>query len=342
MLRRAHAGSTEGAAVSSTAVAVRGGETWQPAVVPRPAATVIVVRDGPHPTAPLEVLMLQRDHRVDFVGGAHVFPGGGVDPGDGGPGTERLCVGLGDEAASATLGVASAGLAYWVAAVRECFEESGLLFASRADGRPISFADPGVAERLAAQRAALNARERSFLEVCESEGLVLAVGALHYFAHWITPEGSPRRYDTRFFVARAPEGQSPAHDVGEMVADLWVRPSDALERYRAGEMELILPTIENLQAIAQFPTAQELLDSASAAGEVPTVLPRMVVDGGGVRLLLPGDPGYDAPDGPGGPGGSVEIDFEAAVRIASRAASTQRTQRTSAAPVAGGGRRRRG
>ncbi len=327
-------------------MAVRGGETWRhPDVVPRPAATVIVVRDGPHPIAPLEVLMLQRNLRADFVGGAHVFPGGGVDPGDGGPRTARLCVGLGDDAASATLGVASAGLAYWVAAVRECFEESGLLFACRADGTAISFADPGVADRLAAQRAALNARERSFLEICESEGLFLAVGALHYFAHWITPEGSSRRYDTRFFVARAPEGQSPAHDVGEMVADLWVRPSDALERYRAGEMELILPTIENLQAIARFPTAQELLDAACAAGEIPTVLPRMVVVGGGVRLLLPGDPGYDAPDGTGEPGGSVEIDFDAAVRIASRAASSERTPRTSAAPVpgrAGRERRRRG
>ncbi len=304
--------------------------------------------------------MLRRSLRVDFVGGAHVFPGGAVDPGDGGPRTERLCVGLGDGAASATLGMASGGLAYWVAALRECFEESGLLFACRADGSAVSLADPGVAARLAAQRAALNARERSFLEVCESEGLFLAVGALHYFAHWITPEGSSRRYDTRFFVARAPEGQSPAHDVGEMDSDLWVRPSDALERYCAGEMELILPTIKNLQAIARFQTAEELLDAAFAAGEIPTVLPRMVVDVGGARLLLPGDPGYDAPDGPGEPGGRVDVDFDAAVRVASRAASTQGTQGTqgthgaqgtqgtqgaqgtSAAPVAGGGRRRRG
>jgi 8-oxo-dGTP pyrophosphatase MutT (NUDIX family) len=314
----------------------------------------MVVRDGPHASSPLEVLMLRRNLLVDFVGGAHVFPGGAVDPGDGDPRTERVCVGLTQGAASTALGVASGGLAYWVAAVRECFEEAGLLFACWADGAAVSFADPAVAARLARQRAALNARERSLAEVCESEGLFLSVGALRYFAHWITPEGSSRRFDTRFFVALAPEGQSPAHDVGEMISDLWVRPSEALERHRAGEMELILPTIRNLQAIGRFSTAEELLDAASAAGEVPTVLPRMVADVGGVRLLLPGDPGYDGPRAPGGRTGRVDLDFDAAICVASRAANAQNAESAesvesvesvesaSAAPAAGGGRRRRG
>ena len=308
----------------------------------------MVVRDGSHASSPLEVLLLRRNLRVDFVGGAHVFPGGAVDPGDGDPRTERLCVGLTDGAASTALGVASGGLAYWVAAVRECFEEAGLLFACRADGAAASFADPDLAARIARQRAALNARERSFAEVCESEVLFLSVGSLHYFAHWITPESSPRRYDTRFFVALAPEGQSPAHDVGEMISEVWVRPSEALDRHRAGEMELILPTIRNLQAIGRFSTAEELLDAASAAVEIPTVLPRMVADVGGVRLLLPGDSGYDAPGVPGEPGGRVDLDFDAAVRVASRAANAPDAPdapdapSTSAAPVAGGGCRRRG
>lgn len=286
----------------------------------------MVVRDGPHTSAPLEVLLLRRNLRADFVGGAHVFPGGAVDPEDGGPRVERLCRGRTDDAASATLGVGSGGLAYWVAAVRECFEEAGLLLACSPDGEAVSFSDPGVAERFARHRAALNARERSFLGVCESEGLSLSVDALHYFAHWITPEGSPRRYDTRFFVAAAPEGQTPAHDAGETISDVWVRPADALERHRAAEMELILPTIRNLQAIGRFATSAELLDAASAACEVPTVLPRVVADDGGVRLLLPGDPSYDDPDaGAGEQEGRLEIDFDAAARLASRAANTADT-----------------
>ncbi len=265
------------------------------AVVPRPAATVMVVRDGTHPSAPLEVLLLRRNLRADFVAGAHVFPGGALDPGDGGPRVERLCRGLADGAASSVLGVGSGGLAYWVAAVRECFEEAGLLFACGADGGTVSFSDPRVAERFALHRAALNARERSFADVCESEGLWLCVDALHYFAHWITPVGSPRRYDTRFFVTAAPEGQTPAHDAGETISDAWVRPKDALDRHRAGEMELLLPTIRNLQAIGRFETAAGLLDAASAPGEIPTVVPKVVTVDGGLRVLLPGDPGYDDP-----------------------------------------------
>jgi hypothetical protein len=116
---------------------------------------------------------------------------------------------------------------------------------------------------------------------------------MHYFAHWITPEGAPRRYDTRFFVARAPEAQEPLHDDRETIANLWVRPADALERHHRGELEMIFPTIRNLEALARFDTAGELLAAAAAATSVATVLPRVVDDGGGLRVLLPGDVGYD-------------------------------------------------
>ncbi len=321
------------APVSSADVAEQGGERGagqgamgqgrrpEP-VAPRPAATVMIVRDGPHTSAPLEVLLLRRNPHADFVGGAHVFPGGAVDPDDGGLRAERLSHGFTDEVASGTLGLGSGGLAYWVAAVRECFEEAGLLLARHADGEAVSFSDPLVARRFASHRAALNAREHSFLDVVESERLSLSVDALHYFAHWITPDGSPRRYDTRFFVAAAPEGQTPAPDAVETISDVWVRPTDALERHRAGEMELILPTISNLQAIGRFATAPQLLAAARAARRVPTVLPRVVRDeGGGVRLLLPGDPGYDDPAGAEDPA-KLESDFDAAARLASRAVNT--------------------
>lgn len=282
----------------------------------------MVVRDGAHPVSPLEVLMLRRNIRSDFVGGAHVFPGGAVDRADGGPDAAAVCSGGDDAAASARLGVPSGGLSYWVAAVRECFEEAGILLAVPAGGGPLSLEDPADAERFAAHRRALNDGTESFLELCRNEGLRVPVERIRYFAHWITPEGLPRRYDTRFFVAAAPPGQVPAHDDAETVADVWIRPLDALAQHRAGTMELILPTIRNLQAIGRFPTTAALLDAAAGVGAVPSVTPRMVVDSEGLRLLLPGDPGYAelAPASPTSP---------EAVAAATKAASA----RANAGPV---------
>jgi 8-oxo-dGTP pyrophosphatase MutT (NUDIX family) len=280
----------------------------------------MVVRDGDHSTAPLEVLMVQRNLRADFVGGAHVFPGGAVDPADGGAVAEACARGRTDAEASETLGVAAGGLAYWVAVLRECFEEAGLLLAYGPDGGTLLSLDgPGEAERFARLRSDVNAGRRRFLEVCAAEGLSLAVDRVHYFAHWITPEGAHRRYDTRFFVAGAPPGQVPAHDAAETVDAEWVRPAVALARHRRGEIELIFPTIRNLQAIGRFATAGELLAAAATAGRVPAILPRVVVDGRAVRILLPGDAGYEEAVG-GLPGGGA-ADFDAAVRAVSEAAN---------------------
>ena len=275
--------------------------------------------------------MVRRSPHAEFVPDAHVFPGGAVDPADRGPRAERLCCGRSDAEASAILGVASGGLAYWVAAVRECFEEAGLLLACDESGAPADLSDPDVAERLARHRAQLNAREQAFLDICEMEGLRLSAGELAYVSHWITPEGSPRRYDTRFFAAAAPEGQTPAYDAGETVAHVWLRPAEALERHRSGEIDLILPTIRNLQAIGAFVTTAELFDAAAALRDVPAMLPRAVAGDDGPRLLVPGDPGYaDAADAdprradprradprrPRAPVGR-EMDVEAAIRRAS-------------------------
>ena len=286
--------------VSSLAVAEERSKAAGPAPrgptgeeTPRPAATVMVVRDVVG--ASLEVLLVRRSLRAAFVGGAYVFPGGVVDPGDAGPRAERLSCGRSDADASAVLGVGSGGLSYWIAAIRECFEEAGLLLACGVSGEPVVLSTPAAAARFARHRALLNARQETFLDICEVEGLRLLAGELAYFAHWITPEGSSRRYDTRFFVAAAPPGQAPAHDARETVAHLWVRPAEALERHRSGEIDLVLPTIRNLQAIAAFATTAELLDAASSQREVAAVLPRVVVDGGVARLLVPGDPGCSYP-----------------------------------------------
>lgn len=265
----------------------------------RDAATVMLVRDGDDG---LEVFMLRRNLDSAFVAGAYVFPGGAVDPEDADdPLLDELCVGRTDPDASRSLGVERGGLAYWVAAIRESFEEAGVLLAHTPGGEFVSFAESDVEERFADHRVAVDAGRVRLAEVCRAEGLTLAVAELHYFSHWITPKGPPRRYDTRFFVCRAPAGQEPLHDDGETIASLWTRPADALAAHGRGELDMILPTIRNLQAIGRFDSADEVLAAAAAIDEVPTMLPVVtevppedVARGGaGIRILLPGDDGYD-------------------------------------------------
>jgi 8-oxo-dGTP pyrophosphatase MutT (NUDIX family) len=272
-----------------------------PAPVPlRDAATVILVRDATGPDG-VEVFMLRRNLRSDFVGGAWVFPGGGVDDHDRHGGLDAVCRGRSDADASRQLGVAAGGLAFWVAAIRESFEEAGILLARHGDGRMVDFSDPAVDERFREHRRAVDRGERRLVDVCLDEGLQLAVDGLAYFAHWITPEGSVRRYDTRFFIAAPPAGQVPLHDDREVVGHRWIRPSDALALHRAGDFDLITPTLHTLTTLERFGSAAAVLDAAAAVERaarregqpgVPTVLPKVVEHGAGYRILLPGDPGY--------------------------------------------------
>jgi 8-oxo-dGTP pyrophosphatase MutT (NUDIX family) len=286
----------------------------------------MLVRDAPRPDGEraLEVLMVRRNLRSDFVGGAYVFPGGAVDPLDGGAEAEALCAGRTDAGASVLLGQPDGGLAYWVAVVRETFEEAGLLLAERAGGPPLLAGDPDEEARFAAARAGLNDGSRRFLDLCRDEGLRLAVGDIHYFAHWITPRGAPRRYDTRFFVAAAPPGQIAAHSAGETIADVWITPEDALARHRAGEIEIIFPTIRNLQVISRFSSGRELLAAASrASSSVPAIEPRVVADGNGMRIVLPGDPGYEEAPVPDPSGTETLGGFNEAVRAVSMKANLE-------------------
>lgn len=255
----------------------------------REAATVMIVRDAPD----LHVFMLRRNLNSDFVGGAYVFPGGGVDEHDRAAAVIDRSNGLDDVTASRLLGVERGGLGFWVGAVRESFEEAGVLFARRADGRAVR------AGALDADRVAVAARDLAFGDLLEREDLVLDLGALHVFSHWITPNGMPRRYDTWFFVAQAPEGEY-SHDDTETIASTWIQPSDALERALRQELEIIFPTQKNLEAIARFTRADELL-AVAGTSTIEAVQPRIVNDANGVRIMLPGDPGYDSavdlPDG---------------------------------------------
>jgi 8-oxo-dGTP pyrophosphatase MutT (NUDIX family) len=219
-----------------------------------------------------EVFMLRRTLKAVFVGGFYVFPGGAVDDADRAPDVEGGCLGLTDADASEQLLLPSGGLAFWVAAVRECFEEAGVLLAVGADGDVVDLGDPETAARFETHRRAVHRGERRLIEICAEEDLHLDVGNIQYVSHWITPEGEPRRFDTRFFVARAPLAQEPLHDDHETIASLWLRPSDALERQRQGELAMITPTLTNLDYLTPFATADDALADAATIRHPPTVL----------------------------------------------------------------------
>ena len=228
-----------------------------PPVLTRDGATMMLVRDGDHAERPLEVFMLRRHPRTAF-GSVHVFPGGVLDPSDHDPALAARARDLSGSGAAAQLGLNRGGLAYWIAAVRESFEEAGVLLACHPDGTSLRL-DPSLVARLAEHRLALHAGQRSLLAILEQEDLMLSLSHVHYVAHWITPEGAPKRYDTRFFLARAPHGQVYAHDNIELISSEWVRPTDALARHAAGGFAMILPTISCLEDIGRFATTDELM-----------------------------------------------------------------------------------
>ena len=255
-------------------------------VKPLPAATVTLIRDAPRG---VEVLMLQRSLSLAFMPGVHVFPGGALDASDDSPTLQARCVGLDDATASRTLGLEHGGLAYWIAAIREAFEEAGILLAYDAGGEIVTLSGAS-AERYRTHRQAHDKGHGDFTALVLDEGLRLAADRLRYFGHWITPVGSPRRYDTRFFLAIAPGNQDVRHDNREAIAHAWVRPREALELCARETINLRLPTIKTLERFAVCATAAELLAEIESAPEVRALLPRTTRDG---RSVLPGEPGYD-------------------------------------------------
>ncbi|MGJ7509656.1 NUDIX hydrolase [Variovorax sp. GT1P44] len=212
----------------------------------RVAATLIVLRDG---ASGLEVLMLRRaEKEADQNSGASVFPGGTLDAQD--RALHALCIGVDDAAASSRLALPAHGLDYYVAAVRECFEEAGLLFASGADG-PLVELDAMPVDELAAMRLAVEEGGDALGKLCTDRGWRLAVDRLAYFSHWLTPLGMPRRFDTRFFVAIEPQRQSARPDGRETVEHTWFRPADALDPARGLKLMNVQRRI--LQHLATLP-----------------------------------------------------------------------------------------
>jgi 8-oxo-dGTP pyrophosphatase MutT (NUDIX family) len=233
----------------------------------RPAATVMLVRDT---DAGVEVFMMRRTTSAAFASGMYVFPGGRVDTADG----------AGDEG-------------FAVAAIREAFEEAGVLLARDRSGALLRGDHAAFAERNAVHRGAVGLRE-----LCDRHGLTPCTDELAWVAHWITPvgEAGARRFDTRFFVAAAPSDQLLSHDNHETIASMWVRPADAIERHRAGVLTMMPPTISNLRFLDEHRTVAEVMAAAWLIGTPPAILPK-IANGATSRqrndVLLPGDPGYE-------------------------------------------------
>ncbi|MEM9513223.1 MAG: NUDIX hydrolase [Actinomycetota bacterium] len=267
--------------------AIRTVTTTDDDVPIRPASTVMLVRDA---SDGAEVLMLQRTAGAAFGAGMYVFPGGRVDPADSGPDVEVCCHGHDDRSASARLGIERGGLAYWIAAVRECFEEAGVLLAERSDG--------GRHEPHPDDRHAVHDGNVSMAELCRRDDLRIQLADIHYVDHWVTPRGEARRFDTRFFVAAAPAEQTAAHDNSETVDSRWVTPAAALALQEAGELVMMPPTIANLRFLDDHRSVGDILSAAAEKDRPPRTEPKLRRDAGGavVGVAMPGDDDYDALD----------------------------------------------
>lgn len=248
-------------------------------VTPQDASTVILLRDNPDkPALGFEVLMVRRSSKSSFVPSAYVFPGGRVEKNDSLPRMERYCRPEDTNRAISHLEntpSANAALGILVAAIRETFEEAGLLLAYQDGGKPLSFSDEKMESRLRQYRDALNKGTVKFSQILEEGKFTLALDCLHYFSHWITPELSPMRYDARFFVATVPAGQKALPDGEEVTGHVWITPAQALEKYRSRKFYMVAPTVVTLEELSAFKTIQEVIDSTKTKN-VKSVLTRLV------------------------------------------------------------------
>lgn len=258
--------------------------------IPTDAATVMLLRDCADAVGRgFEVLLVRRNRKSSFVPGYHVFPGGVIDPGDFEPGVERFVRGMNRDAASSILPDMSRpdkALGAWVGAIRETFEEVGILLAQTKDGAPVALRSEDERHKFCHYRKMLLENKISFSRILEAEELFLPLDRLHYFSHWITPEGFPLRYDVRFFVAWAPADQTVLHDGVELTNHVWLTPGDALKQYEQGKLDMVLPQIMTLQDMTQFKTIPEAIDAARKR-HVPATLTKIERIGGKDVEVMP-------------------------------------------------------
>lgn len=248
----------------------------------RPSSTVVLVRPG---NAEPEVFMVRRHEHSSF-GAAYAFPGGVLDPED--KLVHAFCAGISTGRADANLGVKEGGLDFYSAAIRELFEESGVLLADV----------NAIDEELPAARDALNDCSDNWADFVRRNCLQLDCAALHYISHWVTPPSQPKRYSTRFFVAALPDGQLASHCGGELTESQWATAHATLVAGREGRIQLHYPTIKTLESIARHKTFDALMEWARSCVDwgITTMLPVIVERDGKPAVALPGEldyPGYE-------------------------------------------------
>jgi 8-oxo-dGTP pyrophosphatase MutT (NUDIX family) len=253
-------------------------------VAPRPASTILLLRDGVAAPGEIEVFMMVRHYEIDFNSGALVFPGGSVDKDD------REVIAR-PELYSGGEGLDADARSFRIAAIRETFEESGILLAHPRGSNALVDVKRAAAIE-AAHRAALCEGKTTFLQVLVDNGLSLVLDELVPYAHWITPEGMPKRFDTWFFLAAAPPEQAGAHDGKESTDSIWVSPREALAGGESGRFKLPFPTTRNLIRLGKEPNIKAALDG-SRGKPIVTVMPVMTRLNGGRQLRIPREAGYD-------------------------------------------------
>lgn len=250
----------------------------------RPAATLAITRDTPKG---IEVLLLQRTWDASFMPGFYVFPGGAVDEED--KRCDDYLTGGDDASVSHDMAVREGGSHYLVAAIRESFEEAGILLAMDENGEHLPESHPVFGER-----EAMVANDLTLAALCHRYKLTLPMDRLAYLSHWVTPPGPPRRFDTRFFVAAMPAGQTPAHDRVETIDHIWLTPQEALDEHRQGTRLFASPTLRTLRVLADFDTTESLIRYArSQPPEEQVRKPWPAVRKGKIIMVEPGTPGFD-------------------------------------------------
>lgn len=263
------------------------------AVIPKNASTVILLRDK-EPEG-FEVFLLKRHEKSSFMGGNFVYPGGRVDREDGSLEICSYTKGMTFEEAYKMYGGTLSqeeSFAHWIAAVRELFEEAGVLLAYKLEGNPFDFKNVEEKKRFSDYRELLQKGQITICQIAKKEKLFLALDQLYYYAHWITPEARSERFDTRFYLARHPVGQEASYDQKETMEGIWLTPLKALEENSNRKIALSPPTLKTLEDLSRFKSMDDILSSLRERETLP-ILPVLTKISNGALIVLPWDPEYD-------------------------------------------------
>jgi 8-oxo-dGTP pyrophosphatase MutT (NUDIX family) len=262
-------------------------------VVPKKAATVIVLRN--REPGGFDVFLLKRHEKSSFMGGNYVYPGGRVDRDDGSLEICSFSKGMTSEEAQKILGGTFSpeeSFAHWVAAIRELFEEAGVLLAYDQKGNLFQLRDRDEREKYLHYRKLLQEGKTNICEMAQKENLLLALNQLHYYAHWITPEAQSQRFDTRFFLTPYPSGQEASHDQKETTAGIWITPKKALEENLKGDVILSPPTLKTLEDLSRFKSIEDIFHSLKME-DIQPILPILTKISNDPLIIFPWDREYD-------------------------------------------------